>query len=297
MRILVLGASGMLGHVLAAELTRYGFEVHGTLRTPRDLPGVPADRLHAGIHVEDPAGIEALLDRLRPGAVVNAIGLIRQLPAAREPLPCIEINARFPHLLAAACARRGVRFIHYSTDCVFDGHKGSPYVESDPATAGDLYGLTKYLGEVQAPSLTLRTSIIGPELQTRWGLLEWFLTQEGAVRGYTKAIYTGLTTVEQARVLARYVLPKPELAGLYQVVSAPISKYDLLRLIARFYGKTLRIDPDDRVNEDKRMSGAAFAAAVGYQAPEWPELIEALHAFGRGRGIQDGRATDGGGTL
>ena len=276
MRILILGASGMLGHVLLTELSRFGFDVYGTLRHQKTIPGIDPERICSGVHAENPSSIETALDRIRPDVVINAIGLIRQLPEASKALPCIDLNARLPHVLAGYCAQRGIRFIHYSTDCVFNGQKGTPYTENDPVSASDIYGLSKYLGEVSTPALTLRTSIIGPELQTKWGLLEWFLSQNGKIQGYTKAIFTGLTTVEQARVLAEYVFPNPHLSGLYHVVSEPISKYDLLTLVSRVYKKTIIIDPDDHVNEDKRLSGEAFFAAVGYRAPSWPDLIQSL---------------------
>lgn len=276
MKVLLLGASGMLGHVLARELTRRGFEIYGTTRTHIAIPGVAAERIIHSIDATDYKIVAAILEKINPTTTINAVGLIRQRPEGQTPLPAIEINAKLPHVIAKLCAERGIRFIHYSTDCVFDGHKGAPYTEEDPPTAKDVYGLTKYLGEVGSPALTLRTSIIGPELRGRLGLLEWFLAQSGTVCGYTKAIYTGLPTLEQARILAEYVLPKPELSGLYQISSSPISKFDLLQLFARAYGKDIVIEPDDKVNEDKRLSGEAFYKATGYRAPEWPDLVDAM---------------------
>lgn len=283
MRILILGATGMLGHALTFELSRRpGLDVIGAARNPARLRGQVPDaflvRLHGGLKARDIATVAVLLDATRPDVVINAVGLIRQLPEGRQPLPCIEINARLPHQLLALCRDRGARLIHVSTDCVFDGEKGSPYVEDDAPSARDVYGLSKYLGEVrESPGLTLRTSIIGHELRNRRSLLEWFLAQEGPVTGYARAIYSGLPTCELARVIAEYVLPRPDLSGLFHVASAPISKYELLGLINATYGKNIRILPDEMIVEDKTLSCEKFSQETGYKAPSWPELISTMH--------------------
>ena len=172
---------------------------------------------------------------------------------------------------------RGARLIHFSTDCVFDGSKGSVYLEEDPPTATDVYGLSKYLGEVrEAPGLTLRTSIIGHELRNWKSLLEWFLAQKGAIKGYARAVYSGLPTCELAKIVAEHVLPRPDLTGVFHLASAPISKYSLLGLIAAAYNKTIDIRPDTAVVEDKTLSGEKFRQATGYVAPPWPELVLAM---------------------
>jgi len=279
MRIVILGASGMLGHMLFFELWRQGFDVYGTVRSlPAHFPALLLKRVKEGIDAYDFSSVVAMMEALKPDILINCVGLIRQLPEGKMPLPCIEINARLPHLLLKECKARGVRLIHYSTDCVFDGHKGSPYTEDDPCTAKDYYGITKYLGEVaDSPALTLRTSIIGPELRGRLSLVEWFLAQQEEVKGYLNAIYSGLPTSEHARILIQYVLPRPDLHGLYHVASEPISKYQLLNLIARAYGKEIGILPESSVAEDKRLDGSRFNRTVGYAAPAWPELVRSMH--------------------
>lgn len=272
----------MLGHMLLYLLRqRPELDVWGSVRRADDLAGrMPADcleRLVEGVTADSPSSLAGCLERVRPDVAINCIGVIRQLPEGRQPLPCINLNARLPHVLLELCQARGIRFIHYSTDCVFDGHKGTPYTEDDPPSAHDIYGMTKYLGEVRAENaLTIRTSIIGPELKHRASLLEWFLGQEQDVNGYTRALYTGLPTAEHARILADYVLPLPQLSGLFHVASKAISKYDLLRMIAAAYGKHVAIHPLDTVCEDKRLNGEAFAAACGYHAPEWPVLVQRM---------------------
>ncbi len=277
MKILILGASGMLGHMLFSELLERGLDVYGSTRAPLDCRKEYQTRLVSGVDALNMPSVLGVLDTVRPQVLINAVGVIRHLPEGREALPCIQMNAAFPHMLLQACTARNIRLIHYSTDCVFDGKAGRPYTESDRPTASDVYGLTKYLGEVAGPNaLTVRTSIIGPELRGKHSLLEWFLAQEGAVRGFTEAIYTGLPTSEHARILAEYILPRPDIAGLYQVAAPAISKYDLLRLIAETYQKPIIITPDKSVQEDKRLSGEAFQALTGYVPPVWTDMLAAM---------------------
>lgn len=283
MRILILGASGMLGCAVFRDLYAFGLETFATARNAESLrqffPAAMIDRVVAGVDAYDFASVTSAVTHTAPDVVVNCIGLIRQLPEGRQPLPCIEINARFPHLLARLCAEQNIRLIHYSTDCVFDGTKGAPYTEDDPPSANDIYGLSKYLGELrEAPALTIRTSLIGHELKNKASLVEWFLAQEGPVKGYTRAIYSGLPVTEHARILREYVLPNQALTGVYHVAGRPISKYELLQLIGQEYGRETTIEPDGQVGEDKRLSGEAFLRATGYIPPEWPVLVRAMRA-------------------
>lgn len=277
MKICIVGASGMLGHMLFTELLHRGFEVCGITRSLRPSSPAHCERVLSGVDVLDMTALRTALDILKPTVVINAVGLIRQLPEGRLPLPCIEINAAFPHRLWNLARQRGIRCIHYSTDCVFDGKAGRPYTEQDPPTATDVYGLSKYMGELSEDgALTLRTSIIGPELRGKLSLVEWFLAQKGTVRGYTRALYTGLPTSEQARILAEFVLPTPQLEGLFQVTAAPISKYDLLCQLADVYSKSITIEPYGDVHEDKRLAGDAFQQRTGYVAPPWPDMLKAM---------------------
>jgi dTDP-4-dehydrorhamnose reductase len=185
-----------------------------------------------------------------------------------------------PHRLARVCGLVGARLVHVSTDCVFSGAKGG-YIEADFADADDLYGRSKYLGEVDYPhAVTLRTSIIGHELDGARSLLCWFLAQGSSVRGFTRAVFSGLPTVELARVIRDYVLPAPALRGLYHVSSAPINKYELLGLIAKTYGKSIDITPQDEPVIDRSLDSTRFRAATGYSPPPWPDLIEQMRAFG-----------------
>ena len=276
-RILVLGAAGMLGHVLFRTLSgRESFDVAATCRGPVALPAALLSRVRFGVDADDFRTVEKAIGELRPDVVINCIGIIKQLAAAADPLVAIPINALFPHRLARACGDAGARLIHMSTDCVFTGKRGN-YTEDDPADADDLYGRSKLLGEVTAPGcVTLRTSLVGRELSGRHGLLEWFLAQDGPVRGFARAIFSGFPTVELARIIAERVIPNPALSGLYHVSSDPISKYELLKLFAAEYGKANPISRDESLDCDRSLDSSRFRAATGYRPPPWPDLVRAL---------------------
>ena len=268
-RVVVLGVTGMLGHVLLRELHRGGeYEVFGSARDSAVLrrAGFPAeslDRVTTGIDVSDHVRVRRLLERLTPMAVVNCVGVIKQRPEVTDAVRTIELNALFPHWLARECSAVGARLIQVSTDCVFSGRTGG-YTEADQPDPPDLYGRSKLLGEVTgAGHLTLRTSIIGHELSGHRSLIDWFLSQSGTVRGYTGAIYTGVTTWEFARLLRTVILPDPELTGLFQVASSPISKYDLLRQVGRQYDWDGQIVPFDDFSCDRSLSGQALFDRTG----------------------------------
>ena len=283
-KVLVLGASGMLGNaVLRFFAQSAGFEVSGSARSASTLAQLPAElreRVVTGVDVENVDSLARLFAQVRPDVVINCIGLVKQLAEADDPLLAIPINALLPHRLARLCQVAGARFVHVSTDCVFTGAKGM-YREEDPADAQDLYGRSKHLGEVDYDNaVTLRTSIIGHELASAHGLVGWFLAQTGQVRGFTRAVFSGLPTVELARVIRDHVLPRPELRGLHHVSAAPIAKFDLLQLVAQAYGRTTVIVPDDRLVIDRSLDSTRFRQITGYAPPAWPELVRAMHAFG-----------------
>lgn len=283
-RVLVLGATGMLGHAtLRLFAASPGIEAWGSVRSAGALARLaPAlrSRIFTGVDVEQPDALVELLARARPQVVINAVGLVKQLAEADDPLFALPINALLPHRLARLCALAGARLVHVSTDCVFAGTRGQ-YVETDLPDATDLYGRSKLLGEVDYENaVTLRTSIVGPELDSAHGLLGWFVAQPGAVRGYTRAVFSGLPTVELARVIRDHVLPRPELRGVFHVSAAPIAKYDLLKLVATTYGRDTTIEADDRVVIDRSLDSTRFRAATGYSPPSWPELVQTMHQFG-----------------
>ena len=287
MRILILGGDGMLGHRLLMHL-QDRHETKVTLR--RELAAneryglFTLENSYWSVEAKDTERLLEVMGDFRPEAVVNAVGIVKQRGAAKEAIPSLEINALLPHRLALLCRAVGARLVHLSTDCVFSGRKGN-YTEGDVADAEDLYGRTKLLGEVtDAGCITLRTSIIGLELSRRTGLIEWFLAQRGEIRGFTKAIYTGLTTAEMSHVIERVLVEHPHLSGVWQVASEPINKYDLLVRFSEVLGRDdVRIVPDDTVSIDRSLLPVAFERATGYSAPGWNEMLKELGAEVRQR--------------
>lgn len=282
MRLLVLGGDGMLGHRVLRAAGESGHEVAATLRQSRQA--------YAGLGLFDGADIfdhvdVRSLDRLcevfatfRPQAVVNCVGIVKQRPSARDVGLSIEVNALFPHRLARLCRAAGARLIHISTDCVFDGRRGN-YHDDDPADATDVYGRTKYLGEVgEEGCLTLRSSIIGFELARKTGLLEWVLAQSGTVKGFRNAIFSGFTTQEMSRIIMMLLREHPQACGVYQVSSAPISKFDLVSGIARRLKPDLTVVPDDEVRIDRSLDSTRFRSLFAYVPPSWPAMLDELAA-------------------
>ena len=283
MKILVLGASGMLGNAVVRVLSeKTDWQVYGTVRSEsakRFFQESIAQKLLAGVDVEQQDSLTQAFIRVRPDVVINCIGLVKQLAEADDPLQAVPINTLLPHRLAKLCELSGARLVHMSTDCVFSGDKGG-YRESDASDAKDLYGKSKYLGEVDYPhAITLRTSIIGHELQSAHGLVDWFLSQHGKCKGYTRAIFSGVPTVVLAKIIRDVVIPHSELHGVYQVAAKPISKCDLLKLVAEVYGKEIMIEPDDQVVIDRSLDAERFRKATGYIAPVRGEMIKLMYSY------------------
>jgi dTDP-4-dehydrorhamnose reductase len=276
MKILVLGASGMIGrtmfHVLAQ---RQEWQVCGSVRA-KTFEGAAFGPVVTGVDLTNHDHLERLIVKTLPDVVVNCAGLTKHLPEGNAPIPALTMNALLPHRLAQLCEIAKVRLIHVSTDCVFSGAVGN-YTEQDAADASDVYGRTKAFGEVTAANaVTLRTSTIGHEYGTRFGLLEWFLAQSQC-EGFRHAIFSGLPSVEFARVVRDIVIPAPSLSGLYHVCASPIDKLTLLQEIARVYQKDVVIAASEELRIDRSLNGDKFAAATGYRAPTWPTLIEAMY--------------------
>lgn len=279
MRILVLGGDGMLGHQLLKHLLGR-HDVRVTLRQMlpayKEFELFDAENAYGGIEVGSMDRIVDVLGEFHPEAVVNAVGIVKQRSTAKESVPSLEINSLFPHRLAGLCKAAGIRMVHMSTDCVFSGRKGW-YRETDLSDAEDLYGRTKYLGEVyESHCVTLRTSIIGKELSRKQGLLEWFLSQRGSVQGFTNALFSGFTTIELSRIIEKILMEHSENGGLYHVSSDPISKYDLLTLIKRKMGLRIEIMPTGEPRLDRSLDSTKFRREFNYTPPTWEEMIGEL---------------------
>ncbi|MBA2460763.1 MAG: SDR family oxidoreductase [Actinobacteria bacterium] len=276
MKVLVLGASGMLGHKLYQVLERR-FDICATVR---ELPAQAVRhglfderRLLTGVVAEDFDGVVRVIQHVRPDVVVNCVGIVKQREEAKDPVRLIQVNSLFPHRLASVCRLSSARLIHISTDHVFSGRRGNYRVEDEP-DANDPYGRSKLLGEViDGDVLTLRTSIIGRELSSRNGLLE-FLGEEGIVRGFREAIFSGFTTLALSEIIANLIEHQPPLSGLWHVASAPVNKHDLLVLLKSAYGRPTEIAADDDFVCDRSLDGTPFWAATGLSPKGWREMVE-----------------------
>jgi dTDP-4-dehydrorhamnose reductase len=283
LNILVLGSSGLIGSTILRVLSESSdWQVYGSIRSDNIrpfLPKIDADKLISNLDVDNFTSIIQAIDDIRPDVVINCIGATKHKKEGNSPLSAIALNALFPHRMAQICALVGARFIHISTDCVFSGNDGF-YSESAFADADDVYGRSKVLGEVTyGGCLTLRTSTIGHELHSNYGLLNWFLSQKSSCNGFSKAIFSGFPTVVFAQVIRDVVLTNTQLAGLYHVAAQPISKYELLKMIAKVYKKEIKIVADDSLIINRSLDASKFNQATGYNPPSWQNLIETMYQY------------------
>jgi dTDP-4-dehydrorhamnose reductase len=281
MKVLIMGGSGMLGHKLWQQFAaRFDTSItfRGSLEYYRKCTLFDSDRALDHVSAEDFDGVVRVIDRLKPDVIVNCIGIVKQAESANDPITSISVNALFPHRLAKLCRSLGIRLIQISTDCVFSGRKGY-YNEEDKSDAEDLYGRTKYLGELTYEGcLTLRTSIIGRELVTANGLIEWFLSQDGlTVKGYTNAIFSGFTTICMAEIIGMIITGQPDMSGVWHVASQPISKYDLISLVKQIFKLNIHIERDDTVVIDRSLNAGRFLNTTGFIVPSWRDMIEQMY--------------------
>jgi dTDP-4-dehydrorhamnose reductase len=279
-KILVLGATGLLGNAMFRSMSKAsGARVIGTIRDAaaraRFAPE-HASNLTVIEDIEHPEQLARLFDAAVPDVVVNCVAVGRPAPA--DPLRSIAVYAVLPRRLSHLCRLAGARLIQIGSDGVFSGNRGS-YTEDDVPDANDIYGISKLLGEITEPhAITLRTSIIGHELQSGSGLLEWFLSQQDQCRAYTRAIFSGFPTIVLADLIRDVVIPRAGLHGVYHVATRPISKFDLLQLVAERYGKKIEMIPDDRASPDRSLVADRFEKATGYVAPDWPALVDLMYS-------------------
>ena len=280
MKVLILGGAGMLGHELLKQLQgRHDARV--TLR--QSLEAYASCGLFSmrnavsDVDVCAPGRVEQVLADFRPQVVINAVGIVKQRPESHDSMLSIEVNSLLPHRLALDCRAVGARLIHLSTDCVFSGESGG-YRESDRPDPLDLYDRSKLLGEVTAESgaITLRTSMIGLGLYRKTSLVDWFLAQKGPVKGYRKAIFSGLTTFEIARVIGALIEKYPDASGLYHLSADPINKFDLLKKLADQLGLKTQIVPVDEPRIDRSLDSTRFRQAFSYTPPSWDAMLAEL---------------------
>lgn len=277
--ILVLGIEGMLGHVVGSVLSKE-FNVVGTSRKSVDANSpvrqiLPYLHIHQNLDVRDEGSIRKVIEALQPAYVINCVGVIKQKLSPASFVDCIEINSSLPHRLSSICEENGSRLVHFSTDCVFSCKPGIKDLLAQPDPQ-DLYGRSKLLGELDHEnSLTIRTSIVGRQISGSESLFEWFLNQKGKkVSGYTKALYTGVTTKTLAKIIKRIISNEVELHGVWQVASSEISKYDLLNLVNDMLDLGISIEKNSDFECDRRLDGSEFTRRTSIEIPSWSEMIE-----------------------
>lgn len=281
-RVLVLGATGLLGHRVA-EVLKPQFDVVGSTSRQRiDDERFPQDQmacLRFGISAQNFKSVQQLIEDVQPLVIVNCIGIVKSRTEEVSSRDMEEVNARFPWRLAELCHGAQIRLIHISTDCVFSGSRGH-YSESDPPDPVDAYGRTKLAGEPRIPGcLVLRTSFIGREYFSQRGLVEWLCShRNGNVCGFRNAHFSGVTTIVLARLLGRVIDRHPELEGIWHVAADKIDKDSLLKQLNTALHLNVDVVPDDTFFCDRSLNGQAFREATGFQAPSWPEMVAELAA-------------------
>jgi len=279
-KVLILGATGMLGHKLVHCLSEH-FEVYSTIRGSFyqvEKYGIfRRERIVETVDATAATRLEKIIAEVAPDIVINAVGVVKLLPSAKDVITTLELNSILPQRLAILSKKFGFRLILFSTDCVFDGGRGM-YNEQDTPNALDLYGKSKQLGEIsQENVLTIRSSIIGRELNTSHSLIEWFLSNRGGrVFGYTTAIYSGFPTIVIADIIKGLIVDHPSLCGVHHIASEPINKYELLGLVDEFYDAAVEIEPSDQLVIDRSLDGSAFNSITGFQPECWPAMIQKM---------------------
>lgn len=271
----------MLGNSIFSSLLKSkNLDVYGTIRGKlknNKYFSTNTEKIFQDNDASNIDSIESTIKKLRPEVVINCIGIIKQQKLSREYIETIRINSLFPHEIAHICNKVNSKLIHFSTDCVFSGSKGS-YKENDIPDACDLYGRSKHMGEIEYDNhITLRTSIIGHEIGSSLSLIDWFLSQSGEVNGYTKAIFSGLPTCIIADILEKHILCNTNLKGLYHLSVEPIDKYSLLRLVANIYNKEIIIKKSDDLVINRSLNSERLQKSINFKPPSWNTLIQAMH--------------------
>ena len=275
MKILILGGDGMIGCKMAQVLSAQNHEIVISIREKKDLT-LKSISSKSKVFFNDflKDNILDFLVKVNPDIIINAIGVTIRRGAKKKISDTIYLNSLFPHQLSNWALAFKKRLIHFSTDCVFSGSEGS-YLEDTTPDALDYYGKTKGLGEVNSKSsLTIRSSMIGPELFNKTELFEWIINnKEKEINGFSRVMYSGVTTFYMARIVADLIDNHKNLSGIYNVASKPISKFELLHLINDNFDLGLIINDDKTVISNKTLNASKMAKEIGLQPPSWDELI------------------------
>ena len=271
MKILILGGKGMAGHVITAYLKQK--PEYNVLYTSKDRN----DRAGIYLDVTDSTKLEEVIDRIKPDITVNCVGILNDYANNNTKL-AFQVNSLLPHQLEKLTERNNGKLIHISTDCVFLGTKGE-YTEKDTPDGTSFYAQSKQLGEIISDKhLTIRTSIIGPELKENGiGLFLWFMKQKGKIKGYEKVYWNGVTTLVLAKAIENMI--KNEITGLYHLGSnQKISKYRLLCMIMEIFNKTdVEIIPDSNIVLDRTIKSTR--TDYHYQIPTYEIMMKELKGW------------------
>ena len=278
MKILVLGINGMIGSAIFKELSNNNdFKVVGTLRKTNFKEYFDHNFQKNILYCEDLQKINLILDQYQPKVIINAIGVTKHKKEIHNIQNTIYINSIFPHNLKDVCRTRSTRLDHKRTDCVFSGKDGQ-YLDYDNSDAIDFYGKTKALGEINdETAITIRTSTIGHEFNTKFGLLEWFLMQKENCQGFNKALFSGLTNIELSKVIANVIIPNQSLTGIYNCGGNTIDKYSLLKICKEIYKKKINININKDFIINRTLNSSVFYSKTGYVPPEWGVQIEQMY--------------------
>lgn len=285
MKVLILGASGMLGSTAFNTLRENGYEVYGTVRSRAASERLRAKRslIIEGITAENIESISEVLANIKPDFVINCIGIVKQDSNAQSIEKILPVNSIFPHRLAALCKIGEIKMIHISTDCVFSGKKGN-YREEEEKDATDLYGISKGLGEVnemEGTALTLRTSVVGHELNSNRSLIDWFLSNKPGsnIEGYEKVFYNGLSTVEVCKVLKIVMESEKWKSGLINLSGEKINKANLLRMVNKVYSAGVNICSVNKPTLDRTLNSDRFREMYNYKPPSWEMQLNDLKSY------------------
>tara|TARA_B100001057_G_C22770684_1_gene919463 strand:- start:91 stop:957 length:867 start_codon:yes stop_codon:yes gene_type:complete len=285
MKILILGASGMLGSAITNILSEMqNWTILGTVRSNNSKNLFNPKIAQNLIKINDLTNTENLikvLHKAKPDIVINCISLDRELLKKGNPIKMISTYSLLPHQLSKVCKEIRARLIQISTDGVFSGKKGN-YKEDDIKDSQDIYGASKYLGELNDEhTITIRTSIIGHELSGKNGLVEWFLSQKTKCECFECAIFTGFPTVVLAEIIRDIIIPNKKLKGIYHIASKPITKCKLLALIAKEYGLKINLIINKKIKIDRSLNADRFKKATGYVSPNWKNLIKSMYLYNK----------------
>ena len=272
MRILILGADGMIGHKIAQSLEDFELILASRKSISSKSIGIIKGKMVLHNLITD--SLDLLLDNTTPDIIINCAGITTRRGVEDNIVNTELLNSDLPHKLDSWANLNSKKLIHFSTDCVFSGNRGN-YLDNDFADAEDIYGKSKALGEVNSPNtLTIRCSMIGRELYNFTELFEWLKKNKNKkIEGYSKVFYSGITTVRMGKILNKILNKNLNLSGIYNISSTPISKFDLLVKLSNAFNLNVDIKQNKNNKSNKVLISEKFTEITGIYPPNWDDLI------------------------